>query len=281
MKILEGTSEVQVGRFMRRPQIKQAIMFILLSPAKSLDYDSAILYKNFTLPIFAKDTQKLSNALKNFSIGDLEKLMGISKKLAELNFQRFQDFSPKFDLKNSKQALLVFDGDVYQGIDKENYSSKDFDFAQKNLRILSGLYGLLKPLDLMQPYRLEMGTDFKKTKFIAKNLYQFWGDKISTQLDLECQEADAKHIINLASEEYFSAINPQKISAQIINIIFKENKNGVYKIIGINAKKARGLMTDFIIKNKISDPQKLKKFDLENYRFEKSLSDTTNFVFVR
>ncbi len=272
---------MQVGRFMGRTQIKQVIMFILLSPAKSLDYDSPISQKNFTIPVFAEETQKLAKSLQKFTATDLENLMGISQKLAQLNFERFQNFQTNFDLENSKQALLVFDGDVYQGIDKENYTTKDFEFAQKNLRILSGLYGLLKPLDLMQPYRLEMGTDFKKTDFIAKNLYEFWGDKITAQLDLECQNAKAKHVINLASEEYFSAIKPKKMSVKIINVAFKENKNGVYKIVGINAKKARGLMADFIIKNKISDPQKLKDFDLENYRFEQTMSDETNFVFVR
>lgn len=256
-------------------------MFILLSPAKSLDYNSSILLKNFTLPPFEKETQKLIADLKKFSVADLEKLMGISKKLAELNAQRFKNFAPKFDLKNSKQALLVFDGDVYQGIEKEKYSAADFDFAQKNLRILSGLYGLLRPLDLMQPYRLEMGTDFKKFKFLTKNLYQFWGDKISEHLDEESKNAGAKHVINLASEEYFAAINPKKISAKIINVIFKENKNGVYKIVGINAKKARGLMTNFIIREKISKPEELKKFKLENYRFEKSLSNESNFTFFR
>ncbi len=272
---------MQVGRFMGRTQIKQVIMFILLSPAKSLDYDCPILQKNFTIPVFAEETQKLVKSLKDFTVVDLENLMGISTKLAQLNFERFQNFQKTFDSENSKQALLVFDGDVYQGIDKQNYTTKDFEFAQKNLRILSGLYGLLKPLDLMQPYRLEMGTDFKKTKFIAKNLYEFWGDKITNQLDLECQNSQTKYVINLASEEYFAVIKPKKMKAEIINIAFKENKNGVYKIIGINAKKARGLMTDFIIKNKISDPKKLKDFDLENYRFEQKMSDENNFVFVR
>lgn len=256
-------------------------MFILLSPAKSLDYESAISYQNFTIPHFEKETQKLAKELKKFSPADLEKLMGISKKLAELNFARFQDFKPKFDLKNSKQALLVFDGDVYKPIETENFSAKDFDFAQQHLRILSGFYGLLRPLDLIQPYRLEMGTDFKKTSADIKNLYEFWGDKISQHLDEECKNNGAKHVINLASEEYFSAINPKKISAKIINVIFKENKNGVYKIVGINAKKARGLMTNFIVKNKISDPQELKKFKVEKYHFEKAMSDEENFTFIR
>jgi cytoplasmic iron level regulating protein YaaA (DUF328/UPF0246 family) len=256
-------------------------VLILISPAKSLDYESTTHQQNFTIPYFAKDTEKLALQLKKFSVSDLEKLMGISKKLAELNFERFQKFLPKFDLKNSKQALLVFDGDVYGPIEKDKFSQADFDFAQKNLRILSGFYGILKPLDLMQPYRLEMGTDFKKTSLEKnlkiKNLYQFWGDKISQYLNLEKSE----YLINLASEEYFSAINAKKISAKIINIIFKEKKSGIYKIIGINAKKARGLMVNFIIKNKIDDIAKIKKFNLENYIFEKSMSDESNLVFVR
>ncbi len=213
-------------------------MLILLSPAKSLDYKSPISCADFTTPHFSEETKKLAAKLRKFSVSDLEKLMGISKNLAELNHERFKNFSDKFDFKNSKQALLAFDGDVYKPIEVEKFSATDFSFAQKNLRILSGFYGILRPLDLMQPYRLEMGTNL--------NLYDFWSDKISQQLDSE----GAKHIINLASEEYFSVVNPKKISAKIINIIFKEKKNDSYKIIGIHAKKARGLMTNFIIKNK-------------------------------
>ncbi len=256
-------------------------MLILLSPAKSLDYDSKILCKNFTLPHFKKEAEKLALELKNFSLDDLGKLMAISKKLAELNFERFKKFSPKFDLQNSKQALLVFDGDVYKSIEKDKFSAADFDFAQKNLRILSGLYGVLKPLDLIQPYRLEMGLDFKKFKTSFKNLYQFWGDKIAQHLDEECKNHDSNYIVNLASEEYFSVVNPKKISTKIINVIFKEQKNGVYKIIGINAKKARGLMTNFIVRNKISEVAQLKNFKIDGYRFEKAMSDETNFTFIR
>jgi uncharacterized protein len=252
-------------------------MLILLSPAKSLDFESKFNCKNHSIPYFSKETQKLAIELKKFSASDLEKLMGISKKLAELNFLRFQNFVEKFDLKNSRQAILAFDGDVYAGIEKEKFSEKDFDFAQNHIRILSGFYGILKPLDLIQPYRLEMGTDFKKFKFLTKNLYEFWGDKISQELE----KSGEQEIINLASEEYFSAINPKKISKKIINIIFKERKNGVLKIVGINAKKARGLMTNFAIKNKIIDSQKLKNFSEENYRFEKNLSDEKNWVFTR
>lgn len=256
-------------------------MLILISPAKSLDYESTTHQQNFTIPHFAKDTEKLALQLKKFSVSDLEKLMGISKKLAELNFERFQKFLPKFDLKNSKQALLVFDGDVYGPIEKDKFSQADFDFAQKNLRILSGFYGILKPLDLMQPYRLEMGTDFKKTSLEKnlkiKNLYQFWGDKISQYLNLEKSE----YLINLASEEYFSAINSKEILAKIINIIFKEKKGDGYKIIGIHAKKARGMMVNFIIRNKIVDLDGLKGFGVGGYYFVEEVSDEGNFVFVR
>ena len=243
-------------------------MLTLLSPAKSLNYEPSH-HAGFTLPHFIAETKILAVQLKKFSVPDLEKLMGISKNLAELNHQRFQNFSENFDLENSKQAILAFDGDVYKPIEAEKFTSEDLNFAQKTLRILSGFYGALRPLDLIQPYRLEMGTNL--------NLYKFWSDKISQHLDSE----GSKHLINLASEEYFSVINPKKISAKIINITFKENKNGSYKIIGIYAKKARGLMANFIIKNKITNPQELKKFQSENYQFAKEMSDEINFVFVR
>lgn len=248
-------------------------MIILISPAKSLDFDTSFNCKKATLPLFSKESEELVKQIKNFSSADLENLMDISKKLADLNFTRFRDFSKN----NSRQAILAFDGDVYDGIEKKSYSEKDFEFAQNHLRILSGLYGILRPLDLIKPYRLEMGTDFKKLKFFVKNLYEFWSDKISQNIE----ESNYKTLINLASEEYFSVINPKKISAKIINISFKERKNGNLKVIGINSKKARGLMTNFAIKNKIIDPEELKKFTQENYRFEKNLSDKLNWIFVR
>jgi len=256
-------------------------MIILLSPAKSLDFESTFNCKNYTLPHFAKEIEKLILELKKFTISDLEKLMGISKKLAELNFERFQKFEKKFALKNARQALLAFDGDVYTPIEKNNFNEKDFDFAQNHIRILSGLYGLLRPLDLIQPYRLEMGLDFKKCKFPSKNLYEFWGDKISEELDKSLIVQGSKHVVNLASEEYFSAINTKKISAKIINCVFKEKKGEQLKIVGINAKKARGLMTNFVIKNKISDVKKLRDFSEEKYSFAPKLSDESNFIFIR
>jgi hypothetical protein len=260
-------------------------MIILISPAKSLDFLSSFDCKTHSVCHFAKESEKLIFELKKFSISELEKLMNISKKLAELNFARFQNFEQNFNLKNSRQALLAFDGDVYDGIDKKNFNQGDFAFAQNHLRILSGLYGVLKPLDLIQPYRLEMGTDLKKfpigKNLNAKNLYEFWGNKISSYLNEQSKELGTQHIINLASEEYFSAINPKIINDKIINIVFKEQKNGALKIIGINAKKARGLMANFVIKNKISNPQHLQDFNQENYHFEKKLSNQSNWIFVR
>jgi uncharacterized protein len=255
-------------------------VIILLSPAKSLNYDSPVFYSNYTIPHFKNEVTELTSELKKLSSSDLKTIMKVSDKLADLNHERFKIFSDKFDINNSKQALLVFDGDVYKSIEVKNFDDSDFIFAQKNLRILSGLYGVLKPLDLIQPYRLEMGTSFNKN-FFVKNLYNFWGDKISKYLDDECNAGGKNPLINLASEEYFSAINSQKISSKIINIIFKEKKGGDYKIIGINAKKARGLMANFIIKNKITNYQDLKSFSSEKYSFAKERSDDCNFVFTR
>ncbi len=246
---------------------------IILSPAKSLDFTTKFNCLNSTKPIFHKETAILIENLKELSVNDLENLMSISKKLGELNYERFQNFQ-----KNpERQAILAFDGDVYDGIDKKNYSEKDYDFAQKNILILSGLYGLLKPLDLIKPYRLEMGTNFKDLDFFIKNLYEFWEDKIIQEIN----KNPSKIIINLASQEYFSAINSHKINKEIIEIIFQENKHGIFKTIGINSKKARGLMTNFIVKNKISNPQDLKKFCEANYRFNHAISNDEKWYFTR
>ncbi len=255
-------------------------MIILLSPAKSLNYNSPASCSNFTIPHFKNEAIKLVSELKELTSADLKNIMKISDKLADLNCERFKNFSDKFAINNSKQALLAFDGDVYKAIEVEKFDDSDFIFAQKNLRILSGLYGILKPLDLIQPYRLEMGTSFNKN-FFVKNLYNFWGDKISEYLNLESKVGGNESLINLASEEYFSVINSKKISSEIINIIFKEKKGNDYKIIGINAKKARGLMANFIIKNKITSYRDIKKFNSEKYFFSKDKSDNNNFVFIR
>jgi cytoplasmic iron level regulating protein YaaA (DUF328/UPF0246 family) len=248
-------------------------MLIVLSPAKSLDFTTNFKCSIATKPIFPNETSLLVNNLKKLTIENLQDLMSISKKLGELNYQRFQDFQKTLE----RQAILAFDGDVYDGIDKKNYHEKDFDFAQKHLVILSGLYGLLRPLDSIKPYRLEMGTNFKDIKFFIKNLYEFWEDKIAQEIN----QNPAKIIVNLASQEYFSAINSKKINKKIIEINFQEKKNGVLKTIGINSKKARGLITNFAIKNKISNPQNLQEFNEENYRFNPSLSSNEKWFFIR
>jgi len=241
-------------------------MLILISPAKSLDFETRFNCEIATKAQFEKEAQKLADEMKNYSAKKLGELMEISPKLSELNFSRWQNFKKN----EARQALLAFDGDVYAGIEKEKYGKKDFEFAQNHLRILSGLYGILRPMDLIKPYRLEMG-------FTDKNLYEFWEKKIADELN----KNEAEVLINLASEEYFGAVDVKKITKPIINIFFKEKKNGALKIIGINAKKARGLMTNFAIKNKITDAQKLKKFAEEKYKFDEKLSDKNNWVFVR
>ena len=254
-------------------------MLLLLSPAKSLNFAIDVGAAKSTLPSFLDDSQKLISVLKKFSVVDLMQLMGISDKLARLNYQRFQDFSVPFTNKNSKPAIFVFDGDVYDGIDVVNYSQKDLDFAQQHLRILSGLYGVLRPLDLMQAYRLEMGTVLKNQK--GKNLYQFWQEKITNYLNEELAKSKEKTLLNLASEEYFGVVDTKKIKGRIINIVFKEKKDSNYKIVGIFAKKARGLMTDFIIKNKIKKAEDIKKFTLNGYKFYAEFSNENNWHFYR
>ena len=213
------------------------------------------------------------------SVADIAQLMKISDKLAKLNYQRFQEFLIPFTAKNSKPALFVFDGDVYGEMDVKNYTKQELDFAQRHLRILSGLYGALRPLDLMQAYRLEMGTVLKNA--CGKNLYEFWQEKITDYLNGELAKSEDKTLLNLASEEYFSAVDTKKIKGRIINIIFKEQKDNNYKIIGIFAKKARGLMANFIIKNKIEVAEELKQFKVGGYKFHSKFSDENNWCFCR
>jgi len=258
-------------------------MLILLSPSKSLNLETKIISKTHSVPVFLEDSQILINELKKFSALDLAKLMKISDNLVRLNFERYAAFKTPFTMQNSKPAIFVFDGDVYDGIDAENYSEKDLNFAQNHLRILSGLYGILKPLDLIQPYRLEMGTHLKipLKNSITKNLYQFWMTKITDFLNEELEKTPEKTILNLASEEYFSAVDAGKIEGQIVNIIFKEKKGSDYKVIGIFAKKARGLMADYVIKNKIQKAEEIKNFNCSNYKFKKEFSDKNNWCFCR
>ncbi len=249
-------------------------MLAVISPSKTQDFSTPDIHDH-SIVRQLDESAYLVNILKEKSQKELSDLMSISEKLAKLNYDRFQNFSIPFNFDNAKQALLAFKGDVYNGIDAPNLSKKELVFAQDNLRMLSGLYGVVRPLDLIMPYRLEMGTRLKNPK--GKNLYEFWGDKISQVLN----EDESEVIINLASNEYFKGIDQKALSAKIINIAFKEFKGDKYKIIGIYAKRARGLMVQYMIKNRIQNPQDLKAFDWEEYQFKEELSDANTWVFTR
>ncbi|HEC20032.1 MAG TPA: peroxide stress protein YaaA [Gammaproteobacteria bacterium] len=254
-------------------------MLIVISPAKTLDYDTPAKTKVSTLPDYLDHSQRLIRQLKGMTPHEIASLMKVSDRIAGLNYERFQAWNKKFTEKNAKQCVLAFKGDVYTGLDAESFSSKDFSFAQQHLRILSGLYGLLRPLDLMQPYRLEMGT--KLATDAGKNLYEFWGSTITEGLNGQLKKLKSDSLINLASNEYFKAVRPQELNARIITPAFKEFKNGDYKMIGIYAKKARGLMSRYIIQHQLNDPEDIKAFDEEGYAFNKKLSKADNWVFTR
>jgi cytoplasmic iron level regulating protein YaaA (DUF328/UPF0246 family) len=249
-------------------------MLAVISPSKTQDFEPTQI-DVFTQTRQIEQSQVLVDLLKGKTQDDIASLMSISDKLSKLNFDRFQTFSTPFTLSNAKQALLAFKGDVYNGIDAQSLSLDDFEFAQGHLRMLSGLYGVIRPLDLIQPYRLEMGTKLKNSQ--GKNLYEFWGDQISQVLN----EDESEVIINLASNEYFKGIDKKSINAKIVNIAFKELKNDTYKIIGIYAKRARGLMVNYMIKNRLTDPELLKDFNVEGYQFRQTMSDDLTWVFTR
>lgn len=236
-------------------------MLTLISPAKTLDWsDPAIDFHS--LPTFQKETFELVSQMKKKSVEDIKELMDISDNLAVLNKKRYLDFQKKFDFDSSKQALLAFNGDVYTQIEVGTYSKEDFEFAQDHLRILSGLYGLLRPMDLIQPYRLEMGIRLETKK--GKNLYEFWGSRIAKSIN---ESANNHPIVNLASQEYFKAVDTKKLKSPVITPIFLEYRNGKYETIGLFAKKARGMMVNYIIKNRIEDPQLLKGFQEAGYEY--------------
>lgn len=254
-------------------------MLVVVSPAKNLDYKTPVATSEYTQPQFMPKTQELVATCKTLAPADLSNLMGISDKLAVLNAERFSSFSQPFTPQNARQAMYAFNGDVYAGLDAHSMTSEDVAFAQAHLRILSGLYGVLKPLDLMQPYRLEMGTKLATER--GKNLYEFWGADLTAALDKELAEQSHQVLVNLASNEYFSAVQPKQLNAQVITPIFKDEKNGKVKIISFYAKKARGLMARYIIDNKITDPAELSQFSVAGYRFAAEQSSTTELVFVR
>ena len=254
-------------------------MITVLSPAKTLDYDTQKLTKKHTLPEFLDDSQELIDQLAKMTKPKVAKLMGISDKLAELNVSRYKSWQTPFTAENAKQSLLAFKGDVYQGFQCDKWKAADFTFAQKHLRILSGLYGLLRPLDLMQPYRLEMGTKLKTKR--GRDLYDFWGDSITETLNVAIKTSRSTAFVNLASNEYFSSVKEEDISVPIVTPVFKDEKNGKYKIISFFAKKARGLMANWIIENKVKDPAELKKFKVGGYKFAKTESSDLTLTFMR
>ncbi len=254
-------------------------MLFLLSPAKKLDYDSPVSTNTHTQPLFIKRSAELIKVLKTKSADDIAGLMKLSAALSELNVQRYAEWKPKFDQKNSRQAVLAFNGDVYEGLAAETLSESQLTWAQEHVAILSGLYGVLRPLDLMQPYRLEMGTRLQTAR--GKNLYEFWGSEIAQYLNERLADQTSRIVINLASEEYFKAVDGKALDARVIQCVFQDYKNGVYKIISFNAKRARGLMARFAIETKAKTPAALKKFNVEGYAFAAEQSSEDKLVFRR
>ncbi|MBE9043540.1 peroxide stress protein YaaA [Pleurocapsales cyanobacterium LEGE 10410] len=259
-------------------------MLILISPAKTLDFETPPSINRSSQPDFLSDAKILVKQLQTLSAQEISSLMKISDKLAELNASRYRTWQPVFDHINAKQALLAFRGDVYQGIDVDSFTQQDFDFAQEHLRILSGLYGILRPLDLIQPYRLEMGTKLAHAKLqdlSADNLYEFWADKLTQAINRQLEKLNHNTVVNLASNEYFKAVKPKLLAGKIVTPVFKDWKNGKYKIISFYAKKARGMMTAYIIKNRLDKVADLKNFNQAGYSFNAELSGEQDLVFTR
>ena len=255
------------------------LMLVLLSPAKSLDYESPLLTKRATQPRLTERAGELVDQLRKLSPEQLKTLMSISDKLAELNHERYTVWESDFTKENSRAAILAFTGDVYQGMNLAEWSADDFTRAQKQIRILSGLYGVLRPLDLMQPYRLEVGTQLKNKR--GKNLYEFWGTEITDLVNADLRKSGSDKVINLASNEYFSSVKKKELKGELITPVFKDEKNGKYKVISFFAKKARGMMADYVVRNGVTDPAELKKFRAGGYRFSQEGSDEGTMLFLR
>ncbi|QBQ16076.1 peroxide stress protein YaaA [Acinetobacter haemolyticus] len=254
-------------------------MLALISPAKTLDYTTALPTDTYTQPRLLEQSQQLIDVCRKLSASEIASLMTVSEKIANLNVERFRDWNADFDFSNARQALFAFKGDVYTGLDAYHLKDQDINFAQQHLRMLSGLYGLLRPLDLMMPYRLEMGTKLKNSR--GHNLYEFWGNIITDQINQDLAEIDAKVLVNLASDEYYKSVNEKKIKAEIVKPVFLDQKNGKYKVISFYAKKARGLMARYLIENKLNQVEQLKAFDSEGYYFDAESSSNKELVFKR
>ena len=252
-------------------------MLILLSPAKTLDFESPAITDMISEPVFVRETADLLKNLSKLSANDLQELMSISPALAELNFNRYRELKDFPSEVPAKQAIITFIGEAYRGLNAADFSDSDLEFAQVHLRILSGFYGVLCPLDLISPHRLEMGTALKTSK--APNLYEFWGNKITDELNKNLKKDDI--VINLASEEYFKSINKKILKAEIITPVFYDNHKGKYKMITVYAKNARGAMTRHIIKHRITNPEELKNAEVNGYRFSQEMSVVGKWVFTR
>ncbi len=254
-------------------------MLFLLSPAKSLDYTSPIPEVPHTLPQFLPQSKELIATLREQAPQDIASPVDLSDKLASLNAARYQAWSPRFTAKNARQAILAFDGDVYDGLQARQLSAPDLEWAQDHLAILSGLYGVLRPLDWMQPYRLEMGTSLPVGQ--SDNLYQFWGRRIADHLNAQLAGEKAPVIVNLASQEYFKSVDRKALQARVIECVFEDWSAGKYKIVSFFAKKARGLMARYAISHRVNTPRKLEAFNLEGYAFEPAASEPDRLVFRR
>ncbi|MCL4146877.1 UNVERIFIED_CONTAM: hypothetical protein GTU68_047902 [Idotea baltica] len=253
-------------------------MLILLSPAKSLNEDP-ITASKFTLPALLPEAVKLNNLLKRKSKKAIIEMMHVSDQIAKVNYDRFRSFAADHTGQNSKPAIHTFDGDVYKGMDVKSFTAGDLDYSQKHMRILSGLYGVLRPLDLIQPYRLEMGTKLKNRR--GTNLYQFWGDRITKQINTDLSETGSDLIINLASNEYYKSIQKKALHGQVLTINFKEYRNDKYIFVSFNAKRARGMMAQYLIKNKIDAPANILGFDTDGYHFNEELSSKMEYIFTK
>ena len=254
-------------------------MLFLISPAKSLDYDTAPHIAGHSKPLFTRQSAELIEILKTQSPQQISSLMSLSDTLAGLNVARYQAWSPRFTAKNSKPAVLAFNGDVYEGLNAKTLNEQQLDWAQEHVCILSGLYGVLRPLDWMQPYRLEMGTALPTAR--GKNLYQFWGTELADFLNQRAAADTSPVIVNLASEEYFKAVDRKALKPRVVNCVFEDYKGGKYKIISFHAKRARGLMVRYAVENRLVAVNKLHGFDAEGYRFEPDVSGPDRFVFRR
>lgn len=254
-------------------------MLITLSPSKGQDFESASLSKKHSNPADLDDSVLLIKELRKISSKKLQDLMDVSENIAKLNVERYKTFTTPFTVKNAKQAIFAFKGDVYGGLDLEKFTEDDYAYAQDHLRILSGLYGCLRPLDLIQPYRLEMKTRLKNDR--GENLYQFWGEHITKSLNKALKKQQEPVLVNLASNEYFKSVKTKLLEGRLLNINFKETKDGKTRVVAIYAKRARGMMADYIIRQRIEDPEAMKKFKRDGYKFNKLLSDDKQWTFER